>query len=108
MAYTSPGAYSSTHQNVINGIMDKINKRKEFNYDFNADPIYQQYKDQYTALGANAATNAASNAANLSGGYANSYATTAATQANQQYLLQLNDVIPQLYQAAQKDRKSVV
>ena len=101
MAYTSPGAYSSTHQNVINGIMDKINKRKEFNYDFNADPIYQQYKDQYTALGANAATNAASNAANLSGGYANSYATTAATQANQQYLSQLNDVIPQLYQAAQ-------
>ena len=36
----------------------------------------------------------------MTGGFGNSYAATAATQANQQYLTQLNNVIPQLYSLA--------
>ena len=63
--------------------------------------MYQQYKDQYTALGNQATTNATTNASSLTGGYGNSYAVTAGQQANQQYLTQLNGVIPELYQAAQ-------
>lgn len=79
--------------------MDKIVNQKDFSYDFNADPLYQQYKDQYTQLGKQAAMDTQANAATLTGGFGNSY-TTAATQANQQYLTQLNNVIPQLYSLA--------
>lgn len=97
----APQAYQSQYQPVIDNLMNQITNRKPFSYDFNADPMYQQYKDQYTTLGKQASMNAATNASNLSGGYANSYAVTAAAQANQQYLTQLNNVIPQLMEAAQ-------
>lgn len=92
--------YESQYQSNIDALMDRISNRKEFSYDFNADPLYQQYKDQYTTLGNQAATNAAASVSTLTGGYGNSYAATAATQANQQYLNQLNNVIPELYSAA--------
>lgn len=92
--------YTSQYQNQLNSIMDKISNRADFTYDFNADPLYQQYKDQYTTQGKLAANNAASAASTLTGGYGNSYATTAAAQANQQYLTELNNVIPELYNAA--------
>ena len=95
-----PGAYQSNWQGTINSLMDKIVNQKDFSYDFNADPLYQQYKDQYTQLGKQAAMDTQANAATLTGGFGNSYAATAATQANQQYLTQLNNVIPQLYSLA--------
>lgn len=95
-----PGAYQSNWQGTINSLMDKIVNQKDFSYDFNADPLYQQYKDQYTQLGKQAALDTQANAATLTGGFGNSYAATAATQANQQYLTQLNNVIPQLYSLA--------
>lgn len=96
----APGAYQSKNQDKISSIMDKITKREPFSYDFNADPLYQNYKDQYVKLGNEAAQNAAASVSALTGGYGNSYATTAASQANQQYLSQLNDIIPELYNAA--------
>jgi len=95
-----PDAYNSKYQSQIDSTLDKILNRKEFSYDFNADPLYQQYKDQYVRLGNEASMNAVANASALTGGYANSYATTAGAQANQQYLQQLNNVIPELYNMA--------
>lgn len=95
-----PAKYQSQYQNKITETMNKINNREQFSYDFNADPLYQNYKDQYTKLGNEAAQNAAASVSSLTGGYGNSYATTAAAQANQQYLTQLNNVIPELYNAA--------
>lgn len=95
-----PGPYKSNWSGTINNLMDKIVNQKDFSYDFNADPLYQQYKDQYTQLGKQAALDTQANAAALTGGFGNSYAATAATQANQQYLTQLNNVIPQLYSLA--------
>ena len=95
-----PGQYHSNWNGTINNLMDKIVNQKDFSYDFNADPLYQQYKDQYTQLGKQAALDTQANAAALTGGFGNSYAATAATQANQQYLTQLNNVIPQLYSLA--------
>ncbi len=92
--------YESGYEDRLNGMMDKIINRKEFNYDFNADPLYQNYKDQYTKLGNEAAQNAVANASALTGGYGNSYAATAGAQANQQYLTALNNVIPSLYNNA--------
>ena len=92
--------YESKYNNKIEEQLNKILNREDFSYDFNADPLYQNYKDQYTKLGKEAAMNASASASALTGGYGNSYAGTAASQANQQYLTQLNERIPELYNAA--------
>lgn len=97
---SKPGEYQSQYSDKINSVLDGILNRKEFSYDFNADPLYQQYKDQYTQLGNQAMMNTVANAATMSGGYGNSYGVTAGAQANQAYLQQLNNVIPELYNAA--------
>lgn len=94
-----PGAYTSRYQDQLDGLLDKLSNRK-FNYDFNKDALYQQYKDKYTEQGRQAAVNAAAIASALTGGYGNSYAASAAAQANQQYMTELNDRIPELYQLA--------
>jgi len=94
------GNYNSNYSDQISSVLDKLINGEKFSYDFNADPLYQQYKDSYTKLGAVAAQNAAANVSALSGGYGNSYAATAATQANQQYLTELNEVIPELAEQA--------
>lgn len=73
---------------------------KKFSYDVNADPMYQNYKDQYVRGGKMAMMDTMGEAAALSGGYGNSYAATAGNQAYQQYLSGLNEVIPELYNAA--------
>jgi len=92
--------YESKYNNLIENQLNKILNREDFSYDFNADPLYQNYKDQYTKLGKEASMNAAASASALTGGYGNSYAGTAASQANQQYLTQLNGQIPALMNAA--------
>lgn len=92
-----PGAYESQWQGQINSIIDKIMNREEFSYDVNSDALYQQYKDQYTALGKLAMKDTMGQAAAMTGGYGNSYASTAGNQAYQSYLSQLNEVVPELY-----------
>lgn len=92
-----PGAYSSTWQDQINSIIDKILNREDFSYDLNSDALYNQYKDQYTALGKLAMKDTMGQAASMTGGYGNSYAATAGNQAYQSYLSELNNVVPELY-----------
>ena len=94
--------YTSKYDGMIADSLDKIINKKPFSYDFNSDALYQNYKDQYTKLGNEAAINAAASVSGLTGGYGNSYGATAASQANQQYLTQLNNKIPELYDAALK------
>lgn len=94
------GPYTSKYGDAISRTLDDILNRKQFSYDFNEDALYQNYKDQYTLMGKQAAANAAAANAALTGGYGSSYGTSAAAQANQQYMTQLNDVIPELYQLA--------
>lgn len=95
-----PAAYESPYADKLNQLYDQIMNRKEFSYDFNADPIYQQYKDRYIQQGQRAMQDTMANAAALTGGYGNSYASTAGNLAYQQYLSGLNDVIPDLQQNA--------
>lgn len=90
------GNYGQALQDQI----DKINNRKEFTYDLNADALYQQYKDQYITGGKYAMMDTMGQAAALTGGYGNSYASTAGNQAYQAYLQKLNDVVPDLYRLA--------
>ena len=95
-----PEAYQSKYQDQINGLLDKILNREAFSYDFNADQLYQQMKDRYVQQGKMAMMDTMGNAAALSGGYGNSYAQTVGQQAYQGYMQGLNDVIPELRNAA--------
>lgn len=94
------GPYNSQYGDAIQKTLDDILNRKKFSYDFNEDSLYQNYKDQYALMGKQAAANAAASNAALTGGYGSSYGTSAAAQANQQYMSQLNEVIPELYKLA--------
>lgn len=95
-----PGAYESKYQAQIDALLDKILNREQFTYDFNADPLYQQYKDRYTQQGKMAMQDAMAQAASLTGGFGNSWAQTVGQQAYQGYLQGLNDTIPELRNAA--------
>lgn len=93
--------YESPWQTQLSGILDQIMNRKPFSYDMNADAFYQQYKDIYTQQGRQAMMDTMGQASAMTGGYGSSYAQTAGQQQYQQYMVQLNDRIPELYQLAQ-------
>lgn len=80
--------------------VDEYLGRDPFSYDFNADALYQQYKDMYMQQGKVAMQDAMGQAAAMTGGYGNSYAATVGNQAYQEHLGKLNEVIPELYQLA--------
>lgn len=95
-----PGEYGKPYAQQIDDAYKSIMNREAFNYDFNGDPLYQLYKDQYVQGGQTAMQDTMAQAAALTGGYGNSYASAVGNQAYQQYLKGLNDVIPELQQAA--------
>ena len=95
-ALQNPRTYASQYAKAIT---DYVNRGK-FSYDFNADPIYNQYKDQYTRQGNLAMKDTMGQAAALTGGYGNSYAQTAGQQVYNRYMQNLNDIVPQLYESA--------
>lgn len=89
-----------TYGQQVNDALNKILNREKFSYNLNADPLYQQYKDQYMRGGKLAMQDTMGQAAALTGGYGNSYASTAGNQAYQGYLTGLNDKVPDLYSLA--------
>lgn len=96
-----PNAWNGgQYKQGLNDTLNKIANREKFSYDLNGDALYQQYKDQYTALGKLAMTDTSAMAQANTGGYANSYAVTAGNQAYQGYLNQLNQMVPELYKLA--------
>lgn len=95
-----PGAYTSPWQTQLNDAINKILNREKFSYDLNADPLFQQYKDQYSTQGKMAMMDTIGQASAMTGGYGNSYAQSVGQQAYQGHLQQLNDKIPELYQLA--------
>lgn len=97
---SKPGSYTSVWQDEADSYLSQYQNRDPFSYDFNADALYQQYKDQYIQQGQMAMMDTMGQAAAMTGGYGNSYAQTAGQQMYNQYLGQLNAVIPELYQMA--------
>lgn len=81
-------------------LYNKLYNRDPFSYDFNADALYQQYKDKYIQQGKMAMADTMGQAVAMTGGYGNSYAATVGNQAYQNSLANLNDIIPELYQMA--------
>lgn len=81
-------------------IYDKIMNRGEFTFDLNKDKLYQQYRDLYAQMGRGAMEDTMGQAAALTGGYGSTYSQNAGQQAYNSYLQKLNEVVPELYNAA--------
>jgi hypothetical protein len=98
-----PAAYQSGYTGQINSLLGSMLNRQPFQYDVNTDPLYAQSKDQYTRQADLAMRDTVGNLSALSGGYGNSYAGVVGSQARDAALTQLNNVIPQLYEAARSN-----
>ena len=99
-AVANYGNFVWADQEKYNNLLSNYENRPDFTYDFNADALYQQYKDKYIQHGKMAMADTMGQAAAMTGGYGNSYAQTVGNQAYQASLQNLNDIIPELYQMA--------
>ena len=97
---SKPGEYAPVWQDEADSYLSQYQNRDPFSYDFNSDALYQQYKDMYIQQGQMAMMDTMGQASAMTGGYGNSYAQTAGQQAYNQYLNQLNAIIPELNQMA--------
>ena len=95
-----PDAFKSNYTQQLSDLYNQIMTRDPFTYDFNADALYQQAKDQYMQQGQMAMRDTMAQAAAMTGGYGNSYANTAGQQAYQGYLQQLSAIMPEYYDRA--------
>ena len=93
---TTPPSQNMEFYNQMQDVLGDYKKRAPFSYDVNADPLYQQLVDQYSALGDLAMQDTMGQAAAMTGGYGNSYAQNVGQQAYQSYLKQVTDKIPEL------------
>lgn len=98
-AKTNTG-YESKWQDHVDNYINQIQNRKPFEYDLNADALYQQYANQYRQQGNLAMMDTMGQAQAMTGGYGNSYAQSVGQQAYNQQLNQLNNVVPELYSMA--------
>ena len=88
--------YNNPFEATLNSLYEKILNRPKFTYNVNADRLYQMYKDQYMQSGQTAMKDTMAQASALTGGYGNSYAQTAGQQQYQNYLQDLNNMVPTL------------
>lgn len=98
--YGSAPSYTSKYQDQIDQVLAGIMNRPAFSYDYTQDPLYQQYKEAYTREGQRAMQDTLGQVSARTGGLASSYATAAAQGANEYYMQQLSDKIPELQQLA--------
>ena len=95
-----PGSYESQWDGELTELYNRIANRKPFSYDIGTDPVYQQYREQYQRQGRLAMQDTMGQAAALTGGYGSTYGEQVGQQAYNAYLQNLNDIVPDLYNAA--------
>lgn len=91
--------YKSRYGDKLDEMLDRVMNGERFSYDAASDPLYQQYKKQYTREGQRAYKDTLASLAAGAGGE-NSWAASAASQANNYYMQQLADKVPELYSLA--------
>lgn len=100
---TAPGAgsgYVSPYQQQIDDLYQQITGRKPFSYDIDEDAMWQSLKDDYQRMGKKAMRDTMGRAAGLTGGYGSSYSQAAGQAAYDEYLTQLSERAPELYDRA--------
>lgn len=95
-----PDEYKSKYAVEIESILNSILNREKFQFNMNADPLYNQYKEQYINNGKKAMMDTIANASALTGGYSNSYAVTAGNESYNEQLNKLNDIALAIYDRA--------
>ncbi|MBO7739540.1 MAG: hypothetical protein J6S18_04135 [Oscillospiraceae bacterium] len=91
--------FTDNYGQRIESLIGQIQGRDPFSYNAESDPLFQQYQETYTREGNRAMNDTLASLASGAGGM-NSYAVTAAQQANNNYMAQLSDRIPELQQLA--------
>ena len=92
--------YSSSYDQQITELYNKIVSREAFRYAPMSDSLYGQYREQYARMGQMAMRDSMGKAAALTGGYGSSYAQKVGQQEYDEYLQKLGEVMPELYAAA--------
>ena len=99
-SYGDAPEYLSRWDDALTALAGQLMSRPAFSYDYTQDPLYQQYREVYTREGDRAMRDTLGQVSARTGGLASSYAASAASQANNYYMAQLSDIIPQLEQLA--------
>ena len=97
------GGYQSQYGSQITDLVAQIQNRPKFEYDVNTDPLYLQLRDIWKQDGLMAMEDTMGQQAQLTGGYGNSHAQMAGQQVYNGYLRQVNEMVPELKEAARAD-----
>ena len=97
------GGYKSQYGSQITDLVAQIQNRPKFEYDVNTDPLYLQLRDIWKQDGLMAMEDTVGQMAQLTGGYGNSHAQMAGQQVYNGHLRQVNEMVPELKEAARAD-----
>lgn len=98
--YATSPTWSAPYEKERQSAARRIESQQPFSYDPATDPTYQQYEDTYTRMGEKARDDTIGVLRSRGGGQVSSYAAIAAQQANEAYMQELADKVPQLRQMA--------
>lgn len=98
--YGNAPTYTDQYAGQINQLTQQIQNREDFSYNANNDPLYAMLAQQYAQQGQRSMKDTLGQIAAQTGGMASSYAASAAQQANDYYMGQLANRIPELQQLA--------
>nr|DAH26567.1 MAG TPA: hypothetical protein [Caudoviricetes sp.] len=93
-------SYNYDQSGQISAKLDALLNRTPFSYDAVSDPLYQQYRKQYTREADRSAEDVLGKAAVMTGGMPSTAAVTASQQASDYQMSQMTDKIPELQQLA--------
>lgn len=92
------GGYNSQYSSALDALVNGILNREPFSYNKDTDELYQQYKESYTRGGQRAMQDVLAQISARTGGLASSYGTIASQQTYNNYMAELADKVPELYQ----------
>lgn len=93
-------SYNYDQSGQISAKLDALLNRTPFSYDAARDPLYQQYRKQYTREADRSAEDVLGKAAVMTGGMPSTAAVAASQQASDYQMSQMTDKIPELQQLA--------
>lgn len=93
-------SYNYDQSGQISAKLDALLNRTPFSYDAASDPLYQQYRKQYTREADRSAEDVLGKAAVMTGGMPSTAAVAASQQASDYQMSQMTDKIPELQQLA--------
>mgnify|MGYP004528510027 CR=1 FL=1 len=93
-------SYNYDQSGQISAKLDALLNRTLFSYDAASDPLYQQYRKQYTREADRSAEDVLGKTAVMTGGMPSTAAVAASQQASDYQMSQMTDKIPELQQLA--------